>query len=166
MTARRWRLVGSRTGSAVARPGRRCSRRPGSRPPRPAVRLARQAGAAINTRPSFIPPCVAVSLSIPPVDCICVVLSSSVRLSASLSLSTSVCLSLSLCVCVCLRAHSQWFSQSLLYQALAAVQFYVSYYTILFRCSPHSRPAARLALVLEGRAGGCVTLPHSSVAAF
>ena len=90
MTARRWRLVGSRTGSAVARPGRRCSRRPGSRPPRPAVRLARQAGAAINTRPSFIPPCVAVSLSIPPVDCICVVLSSSVRLSVSLSL----------CVCV------------------------------------------------------------------
>jgi len=60
--------------------------------------------------------------------------SASFSLSVPLSPFLALSLRLSVPVSVCLRT-ARPVAQSLLYQPLAAVQFYVSYYAILFRCS-------------------------------
>jgi len=84
-------------------------------------------------------------------------------LSAFVSLRPSACPSVCTpaCLCACVYVCTQPVAQSLLYQPLAAVQFYVSYYTILFRRSQSgpARPALVLRLAWPGH---CRTLPDHS----
>ena len=121
------RSVAGRTGSQ-----RSWAARPPLQPPRPTRTDP------INTRPSFIPPCVALSVYFPCWLYLRVSLRPSVSPPACLSLRLSVCL----CVRVCVFTYALPVAQSLLYQPVAAVQFYVSYYTILFRRSPRAEPGS------------------------